>query len=194
MRRPNAPGRPALARRPPKFDYGSANDPERIANMAATELVGVVIGGVLGLAGSFIPQWWDKRRARQSAQAICRAYIAGILKMDEIRHHGELYEKNLADLRSGATQSMMRIYGAENNKDEMQSALIGQVGLLSPDVAMDMVIFCNMLDGLRVDLKAMGAGEMDNIPVSDKIRILESDLKIWDDTKALGRNLINRFG
>jgi|HubBroStandDraft_6_1064221.scaffolds.fasta_scaffold74300_3 hypothetical protein len=161
--------------------------------MAATELIGVVIGGLLGLAGSVIPQFWDKRRARQSAKAICRAYVAGILRMDEIRHHGELYKKNLADLRSGATQSMMVIYGAEDTNDEMQSALIGHVGLLSPDVARDMVIFCNMLDGLRVDLKAMSSGAMDDIPVSDKIRILENDLRMWDETKSLGRELVNRL-
>lgn len=161
--------------------------------MAATELIGVGIGGLLGLAGSVIPQFWDKRRARLSARAICRAYVAGILRMDEIRRHGELYEKNLADLRSGATQSMMKIYGAEDTKDEMQSALIGYVGLLSPDVACDMVIFCNMMSGLRVDLKAMSTGEMDGIPVSDKILILEKDLRVWDQTKTLGRALVNRL-
>jgi hypothetical protein len=34
-------------------------------------------------------------------------------------------------------------------------ALISQIGLLKPDVATDVVLFCNMLEGLRIDLKGL---------------------------------------
>lgn len=163
--------------------------------MEAGNLVGVVIGGLIGLAGSFIPYWWDRRRARKSAQAVAGAYISGILKMEEIRQHGSLYQQNLDALRAGTSQSLMKIFGAEDYpNDELQKALISQIGLLAPDAARDIVIFANMLDGLRVDLKAMALGQMDSIPVVDKIRILEHDSKLWTDTQTLGQSLIERLG
>ena len=89
----------------------------------------------------------------------------------------------------------MKIFGAEDYpNDELQKALISQIGLLAPDAARDIVIFANMLDGLRVDLKAMALGQMDSIPVVDKIRILEHDSKLWTDTQTLGQSLIERLG
>jgi hypothetical protein len=71
---------------------------------------------------------------------------------------------------------------------------ITQIQFLEPDVARDVVVFGNMLNGLRIDLKAMALGQMDNLLVSEKTRILENDLKIWRDTQALGRDLIRRLG
>jgi hypothetical protein len=87
----------------------------------------------------------------------------------------------------------MKIFGAEDSRDELQSALVGQVGLLEPDVARDMVMFCNMLEGLRVDLKAIALGQMDNLSVAEKLKILEGDLKLWNDTQELGRDLMQRL-
>lgn len=159
---------------------------------AASDLVGiggVIIGGVIGVAGSFVPHWWERRRTQKSAEALARAYISGILRLEEIRQHSLLYEQCLAGLRSGASQSMMKIFGAEDADDPIQQALIGQIGLLKPDIATDVVAFINMLDGLRVDLKAMALGQMDHLPVAEKIRILENDLNLWTDTLALGRRL-----
>jgi hypothetical protein len=161
--------------------------------MAVSDLVGVVIGGLIGLAGSIVPHLWKKRRARKSARAIARAYVSGILKMEEIRQHGSLYQQNIATLRAGPSQSLMKIFGAEDSRDELQSALVGQVGLLEPDVARDMVMFCNMLEGLRVDLKAIALGQMDNLSVAEKLKILEGDLKLWNDTQELGRDLMQRL-
>jgi hypothetical protein len=163
--------------------------------MAVSDLAGVIIGGLIGLAGSVIPHFWEKRRAQKSARAIAGAYLSGILKMEEVRQHGSLYRQNLAALRAGASQSLLKIFGAEDYpNDELQTALIGQIGLLEPDVARDMVIFGNMLNGLRADLKAMALGQMDNLPTPEKIRILENDLKLWNDAQALGRDLMSRMG
>ena len=81
--------------------------------MVASDLVGVIIGGVIGVVGSFVPHWWERRRAQKSAQAIARAYISGILRMEEIRQHGSLYEKTLVHLRHGVSpRPLMRIVRA----------------------------------------------------------------------------------
>jgi hypothetical protein len=60
-------------------------------------------------------------------------------------------------------------------------------------VASDLVLFFNMLNGLRVDLKAIALGQLDNLPVPQKIRIVELDLKLWDDTQELGRKIVARL-
>jgi hypothetical protein len=75
----------------------------------------------------------------------------------------------------------------------MQKALAGQVGLIGADVASDLVQFCTMLDGLRVDLKAVALGQLDSLPVPEKISIVESDLKLWDATQELGRKIVARL-
>jgi len=160
--------------------------------MAASELIGVVIGGVIGLTGAILPHFYEKRRARKAARAMALAYVSGILKMAEIRQHGSLYQQNLDGLRSG-NPHLMKIFGAEDSRDEFQSALIGQVGLLEPDIAKDMVMFCNMLEGLRGDLKSMNLGQMDKLTIDKKIKIVEGDLKLWNETQTLGRDLTRRL-
>ena len=88
----------------------------------------------------------------------------------------------------------MKIYGAEEMSDELQSVAITQISFLEPNIARDVVAFGYMLDGLRVDLKAMAVEQMDSLSVAEKIRILDNDLNLWNDTQALGRDLISRLG
>src|ERR1700685_2800818 len=160
--------------------------------MAASELIGVVIGGGIGLTCSGPTHLYEKDRVRKSASTKAFAYVSGVLRMEEIRQHGSLYQQNLAGLRSG-TPHLMKILGAEDARDEFQSALIGQVGLLEPDIAKDMVMFCNMLEGLRIDLKAIGLGQLDDLPIDQKVKLLEGDLKLWNDAQDLGRDLVRRL-
>ena len=116
----------------------------------------------------------------------CSRYVSGILRMEEVRQHVALYDLTVVSLRSGVSpKPLMNIFGAEDANDAIQEVVISQISLLKPDVATDVVLFFNMLDGLRVDLKAMATGQMDALPVPEKIRIVESDRKLWIDT--LGR-------
>ena len=121
--------------------------------MAADGLLGVIVGGVIGIAGAIasglIPQLLAQRRAKASARAITRAYVSGILKMEEVRQHGKLYRDNLAALREEATSGLLRIFGVEDTSDELQRSLIDHLGLLAPDIAGDLVRFCNQLAGLK---------------------------------------------
>jgi hypothetical protein len=162
--------------------------------MAVPNLVGVVVGGLIGLAGSFIPHWYEKRRARLSARAFARAYISGILKLEEIRKHGSLYQQNIESLKADSSGSLMKIFGAEELSDtEIQKSITAQLGFIEPGIAADLVMFGNMLAGLRIDLKAMTLGQMDSLTASQKIGILQRDLDLWNDTLRLGRDLVQRL-
>jgi len=162
--------------------------------MAVSNLVGVVVGGLIGLAGYFIPHWYEKRRARLSARALARTYVSGILKMEEIRKHGSLHQLNIESLKANPSESLMKIFGADEISDaELQKSIITQLGFLEPDIAADLVMFGNMLAGLRIDLKAMTLGQMDSLTTSQKIGILEKDLILWNETQQLGRNLVQRL-
>jgi hypothetical protein len=46
--------------------------------------------------------------------------------------------------------------------DETQKALLTQLGFLDADIAAGLVLFFSMLNGLRVDLKAIALGQLDS--------------------------------
>src|SRR5262249_19677668 len=117
-----------------------------------------------------------------------------ILRIEEVRQQGALYQNNLTALRAGMTNDLFRIYGAEDMSDDLQRSLIEHIALLEPDVAAGAVQFCNQLNGLRICLKAMALGHMDQLSVQQKIDILEKDLRLWNETQALGRNVVSRLG
>ena len=89
---------------------------------------------------------------------------------------------------------MMTILGAEEGHDVLQPAVIAQLGFLEPDIARGIATFINMLEGLRMDLKAIAPGQT-NIPLSrpQKVQILQADLDLWKDTLTLGKNLVERL-
>jgi hypothetical protein len=51
-------------------------------------------------------------------------------------------------------------------------------------------LFINMLDGLRIDLRAMTLGKIDHLTSGQKLRILKADLALWEDALTLGRKLL----
>jgi hypothetical protein len=163
--------------------------------MASTDFVGVLIGGLIGIAGSVVPQWWGQRQARASAHAAVLSYISAVLKIEEIRQHATLYRNCLTALRAGQHEPLPRIFGAEDyaGPDDMQKAILSNVGLLAADVASDCVLFFDMLDNLSIDLKAIALGKVDGLSLAEKISIVEADLKMWDDSQRLGRDLIKRL-
>ena len=89
-----------------------------------------------------------------------------------------------------------KIFGAENATavdQEIQREILRQLGLLPPDVARDIMIFNNHLFGLRTDMRAIAVGQMDELSDDEKAGILEADLKLWEDTLALGRSIVARL-
>jgi hypothetical protein len=159
------------------------------------DLMSVIVGGVIGVAASWVPHWWEQRRAKARARAMALAYVDGVLKMEERRQHGELRRLYLESLRKGI-EGMPKIFGAENypNPNEVQKVIIGQLSHLKPDDARDMVLFLNMGDGLDADDAAMSTGKMASLTREQRIAILEGDQKLGQEMLELGRELVLRLG
>ena len=81
-------------------------------------------------------------------------YVEGILEMEEDLQHIELYRQWLnSEMRA---KDLPRILGAkEFPKDEMKTAIIGQLGSLSPTVASNMVLFFNRLESIDISAREM---------------------------------------
>jgi hypothetical protein len=99
-------------------------------------------------------------------------------------------------LKAGASVPLPKIFGAETypNPNEIQKAVVGQLGHLVPDDARDMVLFLNFGDGLDADDVAMSSGKMDNLVTPQKIAILEGDVELRKEMVELGRKLVRRLG
>jgi hypothetical protein len=115
--------------------------------------------------------------------------------MEEIRNRAEQYRRTIESIRSG-TPHFAKIFGTENATlvdQDIQREILKQLGLLPPEVARDIIIFNNSLFGLRIDMRAMATGQMDDMSEAAKADILEADLKLWEDTLALGRSIVARL-
>jgi hypothetical protein len=159
--------------------------------------VGVIIGGGLSIATSWLSDWRKQRLDRARARAIAWAYVQGVLSMEEHRQHGELlHQPVLEHLKAGTPVTMPPIFGAENYPatNERQKAVIRQLSHLDPDDAKDFVLFLNMGDGLDADDTAMSTGKMDSLTREQKIDILEGDLKLRKEMLSPGRKLVQRLG
>jgi hypothetical protein len=162
---------------------------------AALSVIGVCVGGLIGLAGSFVPLIYQRNAARRSSRALTAAYVSGILRMEEIRNRADQYRRTIESIRAG-TPRFAKIFGTENATlvdQDIQKEILRQLGLLPPDVARDIIIFNNSLFGLRIDMRAMATGQMDDMSDAAKAEILEADLKLWEDTLALGRSIVARL-
>jgi hypothetical protein len=162
---------------------------------AALSVIGVCVGGLIGVAGSLLPFVFQRNAAKRSSGALAAAYVSGVLRMEEIRNRADQYRRTLESIRSGNPR-FAKIFGAENATladRDIQREILRQLGLLPPDVARDIIMFNNMLFGLRVNMRAMATGQMDDLSDESKAEILEADLKVWEDTLALGRSIVARL-
>jgi hypothetical protein len=160
--------------------------------------VGGAIGGAVGVVGSLAtslaPHLFQRYRDKKAARAITRAYISGILHMEEFHDHAHWYEGliSVIELDENQAMKMLGVANADMN-DFLRPTVIAQLGLLKPDVAGDLMLFLNMHDGLRINLKAMTLGQLNDHTRQQKLKVLKSDLAVWRDAMALGRKLVVRL-
>jgi hypothetical protein len=68
---------------------------------AALSVIGVCIGGLIGVAGSLLPFIFQSNAGKRSSRALAAAYVAGVLRMEEIRNRADQYRGTIDSIRSG---------------------------------------------------------------------------------------------
>ena len=140
---------------------------------AALSVIGVCIGGLIGVARYLLPFIFQSNAGKRSSRALAAAYVAGVLRMEEIRNRADQYRGTIDSIRFGNPR-FAKIFGAENATladRDIQREILRQLGLLPPDVARDIIMFNNMLFGLRVNMRAMATGQMDDLSDEAKAEI-----------------------
>jgi len=82
------------------------------------DLSSVIVGGVLAIAGSMVPQLWKQRQSRLAVRAAVRASISGILEMYEARDFSGVLERTIDAYRQGTLQGWPIFPGSEELRED----------------------------------------------------------------------------
>jgi hypothetical protein len=157
------------------------------------DLSSVIVGGAIGIAGSFGPLLWQQRQSRLALRASVRASIYGILDMYATRDFAGIVRRSIDGWTAGTQNDWPSFAGsADLREDPILHRLGEKVGLLGNDAA-DVVAFTNIITGIDLDLRAIVRGELDHLTTPDRIRLFERDLTLWHEAERLGGELIRRL-
>jgi hypothetical protein len=113
-----------------------------------SQLIGVVIGGLIGLAGATLGPWLAARRDKARAKAFVRAYLISIVEIAQSRGHVARANALLEQWRAGKTDVDITTFGSQSDAigDPVASGeLLKQAALLDPDDAADLARFVGSL-------------------------------------------------
>jgi hypothetical protein len=157
------------------------------------DLSSVIVGGAIGIAGSFGPLLWQQRQFRLALRASVRASVFAVLDMYATRDFAGIVRRAIDGWTAGTLNDWPTFAGAADLREDPILHRLGKnVGLLGND-APDVVAFTNMITGIDLDLRAIAKGELDRLTTQDRIRLFERDLTLWHEAERLGAELIRRL-
>lgn len=158
------------------------------------DLEGVLLGGVLALAGSMGTKLWDEWRLRKTLRAAFRAEVKTIIHGAEVRGHEELFRGYVDHWEKTKTEMSVLLWGFDNPvEDPVFDANVGKIGNLGPDVAEDIGLFYGHVRSIRVDLIALKKGELAGLPAERRVDVFRKALGRWDEAKEVARRLLARL-
>jgi hypothetical protein len=161
-------------------------------------LLGVVIGGAIGLLGSFLgpnlAAHLSSRRERQKAQALVRAYLIGILEISEARDHVRRAQAVLASWGSG-NDITFEFYAGDSLKNDLVESgeLAKQTSYLNEDDAADLARFISKLQAVRVDMALMSTPQFKSRPIESRIATVSWAVDQWLAAVEMAKKLIARL-
>jgi hypothetical protein len=158
------------------------------------DVLSVIVGGAIGIVGSFGLSLWKERQSRLALRAAVRASISSILEMYAMREFGDNLQRYINYCREGQSEDWPIFAGAgEIREDPILHNLGDKVGLLGGEAG-NVVVFTSMITGIDVDLAAMTNGEFDKVAAARRGQIFQKDLDLWNRAKTLGQDLMIRLG
>lgn len=159
-----------------------------------TGLIGLS-GALIGVAGALAADALRHRRQelahRKSIASTISASIAANISIIDRRDHVHLYSAALPQLDSGLDVNFGDVMDGQPIEAPIARAMIGQIGVLGTDLSGDVVRFFYNLEGLRLDLKALGTGYFGT--TTDKAAVIREDLQLWHETRELGLDVVTRL-
>lgn len=160
------------------------------------QLWGVLIGGLIGLAGATLAPYLAARRDESRSRALVRAYLISLLEIAEARGHTELAERVLAEWRRGNDLSL-EYFGSDEDAAKADPVangdLLRQASFLKKEDAADLARFVAILRAVRIDLIAMSLPQFKALPLQGRIQRLEWTLKHWLRGADIAQRLADRL-
>jgi hypothetical protein len=166
-------------------------------DLVSSQLLGVLIGGLIGLAGATLTPWLAGRRDRWRARAFVRAYLVSILEIAESRGHLARAKAMLERWKAGDTDASLITYGSQSDSvgDPIANGdLLKQTAFLNPVDAADLARFIGSLRAVRIDLDASSTEPVKTAPMQKRIAALEWTIAEWTKAEAIASRLIARLG
>ncbi len=156
---------------------------------ALAGLVGAVIGSLATLSADFLRHRREAKKEKGVIAAALAASIESNISLIDRREHTVFFEEALARLDVGQDVKFNDSMNMQPIEDPLAREIGIRVGVLGPDLARDALKFFYQLEGIRMDLKALGIGELDGDPDGKAAHIRE-DLLLWSETRSLGIQLV----
>lgn len=116
-----------------------------------SQLVGVIVGAVLGFISSFLPRYIDQRRKRGVLRAALSVEIRMIV--DHWAARIPVYSEYITTLVNRGPCSIY--YASERDPDVVFKSNAGNLGLFPPTVINDLVLFYVMVGDLQSRIRAL---------------------------------------
>jgi hypothetical protein len=156
-------------------------------------LLGVVVGGVLTLVGSFAAKIWDEWRQAVALRGAFRAEISGIISIAALRKHEALVEHIITAWKSG-NNIPIAFYGLEKaSRDPIYTGNVSRIGSIGRHLSAEVATFYTNLLAVRIVLEAFNDAATQALPLPSKIDMAEEALALWRKTKADGAALVAKL-
>ena len=156
-------------------------------------LIGVIVGGVLALLGSFGAKLFEEWLQVRALRGAFRAEIEGLLDIAAIRRHEEVAEGFIAAWKSNNPVPFFS-YGMElASRNPVFSANVGRIGSIGRQLAGEVTAFYARLLAVRISSESFDDPRMQAAPLPEKIAHAEAALAIWRKAKADGAALVAKL-
>jgi hypothetical protein len=158
------------------------------------DLLSVIIGGAIALSGSFGAKVWEERRERAALRAAFKAEISTLLRMAAARGHDRLFRAAVELWERKGVEQTIVVFGAEDLPiDPVFSKNVDKIGKIGADIASDLGMFYALMAGIRLDLRALLRGQMQQLTPQARIDVIKRDLALYEEALLLGQQLVKRL-
>ena len=174
-----------------------ADDPSYLPSIisAASGLIGTIIGGMVTYLAQRGQHASDRNERRQVFAGAVAAEIGAYIELVRQRNHAASAHALLQSLRSGKNVELSTFKASGLSVKEFfpiffaQPEMVGTLGAAAPDLAR----FFTKLSGVIATMKSFEFRTFHGLPIEERIRMVEQEVELWEDTLKLGDSLTARL-